>query len=175
MRDEYADVFAPARSVGWLSLVALLALLVAPTAIAVAEGGFEGEDEAAIWVVAAVIVPLALFFLITLVSLPRMRYELGADALVLRCGPFLTYRIPYSDIIDITRRNLTPSLWSSMRLPGLALWGVPYVGEGTIYMCATRMAKDIIVIGTPGRRYGCTPADAEWFLQALSARMRSSG
>jgi hypothetical protein len=103
-----------------------------------------------------------------------MRYELADDALVVSCGPLLRYRVPYAEITDVRRADLTPSLWSSMRLPGLALWGVRYADVGNIHMCATRMAKGILLITAGKRRYGITPADEVHFTVALSTRLRAA-
>lgn len=102
---------------------------------------------------------------------PAMRYELGSGELILRYGPVLTYRIPLSGIVRIRRRNLAISLWSSMRLPGLALFKVPYSDVGTIRMCATSASRRILLIETDGAAYGLTPADEEGFVAELKSRM----
>lgn len=170
-----AEVFEPARSLGWAWLLALTALTTAPLSVLFIPGAWEGEDAVGVWILLAVTVPLIAFFFITLASLPQMRYELAPDALVLTAGPFLTYRVPYGVITDIRRATLTPSLWSSMRLPGLALWAVPYPREGKLFMCATRMSRDILIVSTGARRYGITPRETERFIDALRARMPKTG
>jgi hypothetical protein len=100
-----------------------------------------------------------------------MRYELGRTTLTLRCGPFLTYRIPLAEIETVQRRNLEVSVWASLRLPGLALFTVPYADVGRAKMCATRAAERILLIRTRHDRYGVTPADEEAFLTALHSRL----
>jgi len=159
--------FAPARSYGWAWLVGLIALVVLPMLPVLLGVPLEGEDAVAVWVTVAVMLPIVAFLLVTLLSLPAMRYELTRDALVLSCGPLLRYRIPYAEIVDVRRTDLTPSLWSSMRLPGLALWAVPYSDAGKVYMCATRMAKGVMLVSTATKRYGLSPADEDAFIAAL--------
>lgn len=161
------ESFRPARSFGWAWLVALLVLLLAPMLLLLQPEVIETDVAPAFWINIAIIGPLAIFFLLTLVSLPKMRYDLTADEVVLTCGPLLTYRIPYREITEVRTATLTPSLWSSMRMPGLALWKVPYADAGTMFMCATRMAHDILVITAGDRRFGITPADEDAFLRSL--------
>lgn len=165
------STFKPAASLGWLSLVVLLAFMVLPLAAIVRPGSFSGPEAPGVWITLAIMVPLAAFFLLTLASLPSMRYQLTDDALVLSCGRILRYRIPYAEITDVRRSTLTPSLWSSMRLPGLALWGVPYADRGTVYMCATRMASGVLLVETRTRTYGITPAEEGPFVSELLARL----
>jgi hypothetical protein len=99
-----------------------------------------------------------------------MHYELDAEALTLRYGPVLTYRIPLDEVHAIERRDLRISLWSSVRLPGLALFVVPYRDIGQVKMCATAAAKGILLIETEGEMYGITPADESGLMAALEAR-----
>lgn len=100
-----------------------------------------------------------------------IRYELDGETLLLRCGPLMLYRIPVRQIRSIVRRNLSITLWSSFRLPGLALFSVPYAGEGIIKMCATAAADRVLLIETEQAKYGLTPADEAGFVAALRARM----
>jgi hypothetical protein len=83
---------------------------------------------------------------------------------------FLTYRIPLDEVHAIERRDLSLSLWSSVRLPGLALFAVPYRGMGQVKMCATAATKDILLIETAEGMYGITPADEGGLVAALEAR-----
>lgn len=124
-------------------------------------------ERVAVWIGLAIIVPLLAYVLVTLASLPSMRYDLTVDELVLSCGPLVRYRIPYAGITDVRRATLTPTLWSSMRMPGLALGGVPYADLGTVRMCAKRMSRDITLVTAGKRRYGLTPADEAGFVAAL--------
>lgn len=169
--NDNVRLFRPARSYGWAWLLALLILVSLPVIALFRPGAVPAGEEAAIWINVGILVPLSIFFLLTLVSLPKMQYELAEDALVLSMSPLLKYRIPYSEIADVRTLTLTPSLWSSMRMPGLALWGVPYADAGKCYMCATRMARDVLLISAGDRRYGITPADESAFLAALTAKL----
>jgi hypothetical protein len=167
MQVNVIQSFKAARSFGWAWMLGLLLLVLLPLPLVFTPEVLNSEEAAAAWINLAIMGPLALFFLLTLVSLPQMRYDLTPTELVLTCGPILRYRVPYAEITDVRTATLTPSLWSSMRLPGLALWKVPYADAGVIAMCATRMAKDILVLTTPKLRYGITPADEQAFLAAL--------
>ncbi|MRS11916.1 MAG: hypothetical protein EG823_02440 [Actinobacteria bacterium] len=171
MIDPFAQEFKPAPSGGWLWLLALILLCVFPSSTVFIPGAVEPGEEIAVWIMLGVMVPLVGFLVVTLLSLPMMRYEVGTEMLHIRCGPFLHYAIPYTEMTEIRRQTLTPSLWSSMRLPGLTLWGVPYVREGTIYMCATRMSRDLLLIRAGKRRYGITPENELAFVHALLSRL----
>jgi len=109
-------------------------------------------------------------FLVILLSLPSMRYELDSDNLVMRCG-LLRYVVPLTSIKRITKRDLEISLWSSLRLPGLALFTVPYADVGKVKMCATSASKDIILIETDRDMHGITPADEEGFIADFRSRI----
>lgn len=167
-------VFRPARSFGWVWLLALTALTLLPMFMLLRPGIVPEGEEAAIWINVAILAPLAVFFLLTTLSLPRMRYTLEPDALVLAMPPLLRFRIPYADISDVRTVTLTPSLWSSMRLPGVALWKVPYPDIRSAYMCATRMSRDILLITVGERRYGITPADEPAFVAALMSGLHAA-
>lgn len=169
--DSFAQEFRPAPSGGWLWLLGLTLMCVLPLGMLLLPGAVEPGEEWAIWMTLGIMAPLVGFFVLTFLSLPRMRYEVGADALHIRCGPFLHYTLAYAEITEVRTATLTPSLLSSMRLPGLALWGVPYVREGTIYMCATRMSRDLLLIRAGKRRYGITPDNEMAFVHALLPKL----
>lgn len=148
--------------VGLTALVAVSMLpLVMPEVV-------PADEMIAVWTGLAIMVPLIVFLLVALVSLPAMRYDLTSDELVLSCGPLYRYRVPYAQITDVRRTTLTPTLWSSMRMPGLALGGVPYADIGTVRMCANRMSRDILLVTAGQRRYGLTPADEAAFMATLT-------
>lgn len=175
MRDTVIATYRPAPSWGWAWLLALTVLVVLPMVPVYGSGPFEGEDLIALWVSAAVVVPIGLFFLVVLASLPMMRYDLTVDALVISCGPMLRYRVGYDEIVSVARTDLRATLWSSMRMPGIALWGVLYAGTGTVHMCATRMAKGVLLIRTARRLYGITPADEDAFVAGLKPLLAAHG
>lgn len=163
-------VFEPRRSRGWLSLL-LLALAVLACTLPVVFAAVQGE--VAWWVgvlMGLMALGLGVPFLILAIWFPTMRYELDAGALTLRYGPVLTYRIPLDKVQIIERRDLRISIWSSVRLPGVALFGVPYRGVGEVKMCASAAARGILVIEAAGELYGITPADEAGLLAALEAR-----
>lgn len=170
--DRTADqrlVFRPRRSHGALVLAgtALLLLVVIPAPLLTL--GDAGGATAVVVVSVALAVPL----LALAASMPSMRYELTQDTLSLRCGPLLHYRIPVAQITAVTRRDLSPSLWSSLRLPGVALYTVPYNDVGRVRMCATRAAQGILLVVTEGgKRYGLTPEDEGRFVDTLTARLQ---
>lgn len=160
--------FKSAPSFGWAWLLGLTLLIGLSAAPLLSPDIVPQDERAALWITAAIMVPLLGYLLVTLASLPAMRYDLTTDELVLSCGPLFRYRIPYASIEEVRRTTLTPTMWSSMRLPGLALGGVLYADVGQVRMCAKRMARDILLITAGGRRYGITPADEEAFVVALS-------
>jgi hypothetical protein len=163
-------IFAPRRSRGWLSLL-LLAVVVLVCTLPVVFAAAAGE--VAWWVgllMGLMALSLGAPFLALAIWFPTMRYELDSQALTLRYGPVLTYRIPLDAVQTIERRDLRISIWSSVRLPGVALFGVPYRGEGEVKMCASAAARGILLIETAGERYGITPADEVGLLAALEAR-----
>ena len=143
--------------------------MLAPT-LAIVLPGARGPSLITLIAIAPSVV-IGLPFLALAALFPTMRYELDADALTLRYGPVLRYRIPYSEIQGMQRRDLSVPVWSSMRLPGLALFVVPYNDVGPVRMCATRAAKDILLIRTTRATYGLTPADERSFLDAIMARL----
>ena len=102
-----------------------------------------------------------------------MRYELHQDGLTLRYGPVLTYRIPLEEIRTIRRRNLSLTIWSTVRFPGIALFKVPYADVGNVKMCATAALNNILLIETEKEKYGLTPADADQFVASVRARMEA--
>ena len=165
-------VFKPRRSRGWVSLL-LLALAVLLCTLPVLVAAAVGEVP---WWVGLLMgfmtLGLGVPFLALAFWFPTMRYELDAGALTLRYGPVLTYRIPLDEVQAIERRDLSISAWSSVRLPGLALFAVPYRDLGQVKMCATAASKGILLIETAEEMYGITPADERGLVAALEARRR---
>lgn len=115
-----------------------------------------------------------IFFIVTiffLVIYPTMRYELKHDALWLRCGPFC-YKIPYSEIKEIVKTELRYHLTSmGWKLPGYTIGKIYYTDRGYVYMCATGMCRDIILIKTSKGLFGITPSNEQRFLETLRARL----
>jgi hypothetical protein len=64
-------------------------------------------------------------------------------------------------------------MWSSMRLPGVALFSVLYADEGNVSMCATRAAEGILLIEVGHKKYGITPQDEAGLIAAIQERMRA--
>ncbi|MGE5589130.1 MAG: PH domain-containing protein [Bacillota bacterium] len=161
--------YRAAPSFGWLWLVAVALLAIGPTLPALL-----AVRQAPV-VLITVILGLAVGvpFLVMAFWFPTIRYELGPETLVLRYGPF-RYTIRTDDIQEVTKRDLAFSAWSSMRLPGFAMWTVDYADEGNVFMCSTRALRDIIYIVTPRRKYGITPANEEEFLQDLTHRLKGA-
>ena len=162
-------VFRPSPSHGYLWLIAAGLAVLLPSIAIVVPGARSPSLITAIAIAPAFVIGLP--FLALAAFFPTMRYELDADALTLRYGPVLRYRIPYAEVQGMQRRDLSIPVWSSMRLPGLALFVVPYNDVGPVRMCATRAAKDILLIRTARATYGMTPADERSFLDAIMARL----
>jgi hypothetical protein len=165
-------VFEPRPSRGWLSLL-LLALVLIFCSLPATIGAFVGDVPWPVGLLTGAIgLGLGVPFLVLAYWFPTMRYELDARALALRYGPVLAYRIPLDEIQSMKRQNLRLSLWSSVRLPGVALFSVPYRGLGQVKMCATAAARDILLLETAGGLYGLTPADELGLLAAIESRKR---
>ncbi|MDY0019878.1 MAG: PH domain-containing protein [Anaerolineae bacterium] len=160
-------IFKPRPSSGWLWVgglgVLMLALGITPTL-----GGISLSET---WFPLVISGGLGLFFIALAAWFPTLRYELDDEALTLRYGPILHYRIPLQEIKEMRRRNLQITLWSSMRMPGLALFTVPYADAGNVKMCASACATRILLIDTEHGPYGITPADEETFVAAVKERM----
>ncbi len=165
-------IFKPRPSRGWLSLL-LLALALLFLSLPAVVGAAAGEVPWPVGLLTGAIgLGLGVPFLALVFWFPTMRYELDAEALTLRYGPVLAYRIPLGEIQAVEHRNLRLSWWSSMRLPGLALFTVPYRGLGQVKMCATAAARDILLIETADGLYGITPADELGLVTALQSRRK---
>jgi hypothetical protein len=163
-------IFKPRSSHGWAWLIFFASLtLVLTLGITLPLAGL--LPRPILWLNIGVGLVIALPGLVLAAWFPTMRYELEEQALTLRYGPVLHYHISLARIRSIRRRNLSISLWSSMRLPGLALFTVPYSDVGRVKMCATAAADRILLIETDDATYGLTPADEEGFVAALKARM----
>jgi len=167
-----AVVYRPRPSRGWLSLL-LLALVLLFCSLPATIGAFAGEVPWPVGLLTGAIgLGLGVPFLALAFWFPTMHYELDAEALALRYGPVLAYRIPLDKIRTVKRQNLRLSLWSSVRLPGVALFSVPYRGLGQVKMCASAAARDILLIDTADGLYGLTPADEWGLVAAIESRRR---
>lgn len=149
-------------------MLALDALVVIPLGLLFVE-----TDEPTplfVWVIlVAILVTLAGYLLAVTAFFWSMRYEIDEAELRLRYGPLLAYRIPLADIDAVRREDLRWTWWSSMRVPGLALWGVPYKEIGTVRMCSKRVPEDVTLIEAGDLMYGCSPEEPERFGAALRA------
>lgn len=103
-----------------------------------------------------------------------MRYELRDDGLYLICGPVHS-KIDYKTIETIEKTDLPFDVTASTRLPGYALFSVPYGYRGIIRMYSTAALKNILLIKTnDGKQYGITPKDEEQFLEELKLRIKAN-
>lgn len=167
-RVKPTRTFQPRPSYGWAWLI-LMALVI--IAVSIAPAVAMGVSSRSAILTLIICTPIAIAFLILAFWFPTMRYELDRDQLTLRYGPVLTYRIPLREIRSIRRRNLSMTIWSTVRFPGIALFTVPYADVGNVKMCATAALNNILLIETEKEKYGLTPADEEAFVVALRAQM----
>ncbi|MGQ9702806.1 MAG: PH domain-containing protein [bacterium] len=116
-----------------------------------------------------ILIGIAVLFLGIIIILPTMRYELQKDILSLRCGPFRA-KIPYSEIKKIIKTDLVFHPIASCRWPGFALGDCYYADWGHVWMCATSMCKNIILIQTTSKLYGVTPKDEIAFIEKLKKK-----
>lgn len=120
-----------------------------------------------------ILIGIAVFFLFIIIMLPTMRYELQKNVLALRCGPF-TAKIFYSEIEKIIKTDLVFHPIASFRWPGFALGDCYYADWGNIWMCATSMCKNIILIQTASKLYGITPKDEIVFVENLKKKIEEA-
>ena len=162
-------VYAPRKSYGWLFLALLVFLLFFSGFFLVHV--YFATGNAVLLISAFPSFGFGIPFLVILFGLRTMRYELDDENLVMKYR-FIKYIVPFSSIKRITKRDLEISLWSSFRLPGLALFTVPYSDVGKVKMCATSASRGIILIETDRGVYGITPLDEDAFIADLKSRIR---
>ena len=160
--------FRPRSSFGWAWLILMAGIILA---VAIAPALAMGMSSSSILLTVIICSIVALVFLALAFWFPTMRYELDRDELTLLYGPVLHYRIPLKEIRTIRRRNLSLTIWSTIRFPGIALFTVPYADVGNVKMCATAALNNILLIETEKEKYGVTPADEAAFIAALQAQM----
>jgi len=155
--------FPPAPSLGWLWPLGLAGVLAYNAVQRVA------TDMSLLSVaIVALLASLSVWMVAIAFEFRRLTYEVDADGVTLRYGRLVRHRIQWDEMAHVTRTDLRFMPWASVRFPGLALYDVPYRGDGIIRMCATRSHRDVLILKTrDGRRYGCTPADPEKFLAAI--------
>lgn len=165
--------YRPKPSFGWIWSLAIGGAILASPWLAVLDAQDEvlpAGDAILIQVLFALLSVIGAWVVLIGVLHGQMRYEFTQDALYLRHGFLLAYRIPYDSVESVERRDLRPTLWSSMRWPGLALYKVPYAGDGQIRMVSTRMKRGVTVIRAGGSLYGVSPAEENLFEAELVSR-----
>lgn len=160
--------FQPRPSFGWFWLILMAVIIIAFSIGPALAAGLSSNSTALTLIIC---IPIALAFLLLAFWFPTMRYELTKVELRLHYGPVLTYRIPLSKIRTIRRRNLSLTIWSTLRFPGIALFKVPYADVGNVKMCATAALNNILLIETDKEKYGLTPVDEEAFVAAVQFQM----
>jgi len=121
-------------------------------------------------IVSVICAGIATWMVLLAAWFPTMRYELDSQVLVIHYGPIINWRVPLREVKSVTVSDLNLSVLAATRLPGIALLTVFYTGTGNVRMCATRAAKQIIVIDAGRHLYGVTPAEADEFVAAIRAR-----
>ena len=111
-------------------------------------------------------------FIYIALQVREISYIFHTDHLEISMGRLIQYRIKFSEINELVKKDLTITLWSSMRLPGLALFKVPYANEGVVSICATSASKNILLIKTEHGKYGITPAAETDFVNMLTSKIQ---
>ncbi|GAA1018162.1 hypothetical protein Aple_033690 [Acrocarpospora pleiomorpha] len=156
------EFFHPRPSRGYVSLSVVTALV----GFAAASNLAAGTDHE--FLIGLCLTPVAAYLMALTLCFPLMRYVVSATTLTAQYGPLLRYRVRLSDIISVTRVQLSPRFFAALAMPGIALYGMHCLGVGRVRMCATRPAHRILLIKTDrGTCYGFTPADDKAFLGAL--------
>ncbi|WP_204039708.1 PH domain-containing protein [Acrocarpospora phusangensis] len=159
------EFFRPRPSRGYVSL----AVVAAPVGFSAANSLAAGTHPET--VIALLLTPMAAYLTALTFCFPLMRYAVSATTLTAQYGPLLRYRIPLSEIVSVTRVQLSPRPFAVIALPGIALYAMHCLGIGRVRMCATRPTHRILLIKTNrGTCYGLTPADDKAFLDALRRR-----
>jgi hypothetical protein len=158
-------------SPGWLWLLGIGIFILAITVIPMF---FVFRDSPAwVWVMN---VGLGLLigtpFIYIALQVRKISYIFHTDHLEISMGRLIRYKINFSEINELVKKNLTITLWSSMRLPGLALFKVPYADEGVVSMCATSASKNILLIKTQQGKYGITPLAETEFINSLTSKIK---
>jgi hypothetical protein len=165
-QPDHATVFKPRLSIaGWIFSILL------PAAMALLLWAIlQINNRPVVLLIAGAIICSLLLavFLFFLAIYPTMRYYVSDDSLLLICGPF-RWSIPKSDIRSIEEKDLACLSFSEgWKLPGYALFSIHYGGgRDPVRMCATAVAKNIMLLRTPTDTLGITPSDPEAFRREL--------
>ena len=131
------------------------------------------------WTV-SILLTLAFVCLILFRTVSAVDYALEEDALVLRYGKLINYRIRYRSIKDVRRYTLAgkgrlPLQGPWVKMPGLdtTIYSTDDVGD--INLLATTSAGPIVLIETVGGNFGINPVDEEGFISALRQQVRWHG
>ena len=171
VQDLKKKVFRPRKSNGmnWAAGVGLLLLLLSFGEVSFGQSGslVKGLNL----LIGTVIGGLGVYFMLLAVWFTTMRYEFDGQKLTLIYGPVLRYAIDLRQVKNVRCADLTPGMLSVVRLPGLALFGIPFVNAGVVYMCATSVTSAIVLIETGKITYGVTPGDESTFVTEIRQRM----
>ncbi len=162
-------IYFPKKSYGWISLLLIGAVLGVLAYFALQAYRMTGDLGAIFTLIISI--GLVIDCLILTVWFFSMRYELSSNSLVLKMGP-LQYAIDLDNIVAVKKKDLTHTLWPSLKLPGFSLFYSSYKEEGKVFMCATRGQKEVIVIETETMKFGITPDKEELFLAELNSYLR---
>ncbi len=177
MSKEITVFRSDKNKIGYISLLAtFLFLMLAACGIIfeISENGLSANPGVLdiVFTVFIVVLLFAIsgFIFVVILSLPRLKYELGEDALYISMGPWKE-KIPYNEITDVKITNLVMNPLASFRLPGVALFNVYYLDEGRVRMYSTHALYDVVLIKTKNKKYGISPEDEKGFVAALKNRI----
>jgi Bacterial PH domain len=162
-KGQTFEVFKPRKSLwGWLSSVAVVGGLGALLVVAIRQG------TPAAWIVTGLLTVLIIPGIFFLCIYPTMKYSVGADTVILSCGPF-RWLIPISNICRMREDDLQYLPKSQgWKLPGYALFRIEYGRIGMVRMCATSLTTRILLISTDTEIWGITPAGVDSFKAAIA-------
>ncbi|HUS15950.1 MAG TPA: PH domain-containing protein [Chloroflexia bacterium] len=156
----------------WLKVILFLTPYAVLTPLLWAMGPVVAVPWTVVLVPTVVVVLLVLFR-----SGHAVTYRLEAEALVLRYGKLVHYRLPYGTISTVQRYNLTtrerPAFGGTWALlPGLDTTVYRTPDMGNIRLLASASAGALVLIVTERGKYGINPRDEERFMAALRQRIR---
>ena len=170
LNSQKVSIYFPKKSYGWLSL--LLAALVFTVLGYLALQAYSLTGDIGAMVTLIISACLVVDCLVMTVWFFSMRYELSPEALVIRFGP-LSYSIDLKAVVEVSSKNLKQSFWPGLKLPGFSLFYLIYREDGKIFMCATRVQKDITLIETENRKFGITPDKEDLFNAELNSYLKA--
>ncbi|MEZ0538029.1 PH domain-containing protein, partial [Caldicellulosiruptoraceae bacterium PP1] len=162
----------PANSFGWLFILSFVVILFLVPSILLVKIQLPFEQKIINLLPSFIIGGgIGSFFLIYVIIFFTMEYTCTEEQLIIKCGWYKKI-IKYEQIKNVSIENLFVNPLADtqgfIKFPGYALGNVDYLDRGRIYMCATRVNKNILLLYLKnGEKVGITPKNLEEFKEFL--------